>query len=253
MAEGSQGGRVAGKVALVTGAARGQGAAHAERLAAEGAAVLLTDVLDAEGEAAAERIRAAGGRAAYRRLDVGAEAEWEAAAGAAAEAFGPVTILVNNAGVATRAPILRTDADIWERSVAVNQRGVLLGMKACLPQMIEAGGGSIVNVSSVLGISGAAGYASYQATKHAVIGLTRSAARSYGPDGVRANVICPGYIVTPMSQENTVETQEALIAQVPLGRAAQPEEVAALVLFLASEESAYISGARIPIDGGLLA
>jgi 3alpha(or 20beta)-hydroxysteroid dehydrogenase len=253
MAEGSQGGRVAGKVALVTGAARGQGAAHAERLAAEGAAVLLTDVLDAEGEAAAERIRAAGGRAAYRRLDVGAEAEWEAAAGAAAAAFGPVTVLVNNAGVATRAPILRTDDEIWERSVAVNQHGVFLGMKACLPQMIEAGGGSIVNVSSVLGISGAAGYASYQATKHAVIGLTRSAARSYGPDGVRANVICPGYIVTPMSQENTVEAQEALIAQVPLGRAAQPEEVAALVLFLASEESAYISGARIPIDGGLLA
>jgi 3alpha(or 20beta)-hydroxysteroid dehydrogenase len=251
MSEEAQG-RVAGKVALVTGAARGQGAAHAERLAAEGAAVLLTDVLDADGEAVAERIRAAGGRAAYRRLDVGSEGEWESAA-AAAESFGPVTVLVNNAGIATRASILATDADTWERSVAVNQRGTFLGMKACLPGMIEAGGGSIVNVSSVLGISGAAGYASYQATKHAVIGLTRSAARTHGPDGVRANVIRPGYIVTPMSQENPVSAQEALIAQVPLGRAAQPEEVASLVLFLASEESAYISGAQIPIDGGLLA
>jgi NAD(P)-dependent dehydrogenase (short-subunit alcohol dehydrogenase family) len=246
-------GRVAGKVALVTGAARGQGAAHAERLAAEGAAVLLTDVLDELGEATAERIRAAGGDAAYRHLDVGSESEWAAAAAAAGERFGPVTVLVNNAGIATRAGILDTDAATWERSVAVNQRGVFLGMKACLPAMIGAGTGSIVNVSSVLGISGAAGYASYQATKHAVIGLTRSAARSHGPDGVRANVICPGYIVTPMSQENPVSAQEALIAQVPLGRAAAPEEVASLVLFLASEESSYISGAQIPIDGGLLA
>lgn len=246
-------GRVAGKVALITGAARGQGAAHAERLAAEGAAVLLTDVLDEAGETVTERIRATGGRAAYRHLDVGSESEWAAAAADAGERFGPVTVLVNNAGIATRAAILETDATAWERSVAVNQRGVFLGMRSCLPAMIAAGGGSIVNVSSVLGISGAAGYASYQATKHAVIGLTRSAARSYGPDGVRANVICPGYIVTPMSQENSRSAQVALIAQVPLGRAAQPEEVASLVLFLASEESAYISGAQISIDGGLLA
>ncbi len=137
--------------------------------------------------------------------------------------------------------------------MAVNQRGVYLGMRHCLPRMIEAGGGSIVNISSVLGVSGSADYASYQATKHAVIGLTRSAARTYGADGVRANVICPGFIITPMSMQNPPEAHEALLAKVPLGRAAEPIEVARLVLFLASDESSYVSGAQITIDGGLLA
>jgi len=246
-------GRVAGKVALVTGAARGQGAAEAELLAAEGAAVLLTDVLDAEGEETAARIRAAGGNAAYRRLDVGSDAEWQAATAAAAERFGPITVLVANAGIATRSTILETSDDEWETSVGVNQRGIFLGMRHCLPQMIEAGGGSIVNVSSVLGVSGAAGYASYQASKHAVVGLTRSAARTHGADGVRANVICPGFILTPMSMQNPPEAHEALLANVPLGRPGQPEEVARLVLFLASDESSYVSGAQITVDGGLLA
>jgi 3alpha(or 20beta)-hydroxysteroid dehydrogenase len=246
-------GRVAGKVALVTGAARGQGAAEAELLAAEGAAVLLTDVLDAEGEETAARIRAAGGSAEYRHLDVGSDAEWQAASAAAAERFGPITVLVANAGIATRSTILETSDDEWETSVGVNQRGIFLGMRHCLPQMIEAGGGSIVNVSSVLGVSGAAGYASYQASKHAVVGLTRSAARTHGADRVRANVICPGFILTPMSMQNPPEAHEALLANVPLGRPGQPEEVARLVLFLASDESSYVSGAQITVDGGLLA
>jgi 3alpha(or 20beta)-hydroxysteroid dehydrogenase len=246
-------GRAAGKVALVTGAARGQGAAHAELLAAEGAAILLADVLDAEGEAVAETIIAAGGRAAYRHLDVSSAEQWDAAAAAAQEQFGPLTVLVNNAGVATRSSILDTPEEEWETSVGVNQRGVFLGMRHCLPQMIAAGGGSIVNVSSVLGVSGSAKYASYQATKHAVIGLTRSAARTHGADGVRANVICPGFIVTPMSMQNPPEAHQALLANVPLGRAGESTEVARLVLFLASEESSYVTGARITIDGGLLA
>ena len=246
-------GRVAGKVALVTGAARGQGAAEAELLAAEGAAVVLTDVLDAEGEETAARIRAAGGTAVYRHLDVGSDEGWRTVTERAREDHGPITVLVGNAGVATRKPILETSDDEWETSVAVNQRGIFLGMRHCLPQMIEAGEGSIVNVSSVLGVSGAAGYASYQATKHAVIGLTRSAARTHGADGIRANVICPGFIVTPMSMQNPPEAHEALLANVPLGRPGQSEEVARLVLFLASEEASYVSGAQITVDGGLLA
>jgi len=246
-------GQVAGKVAVVSGAARGQGAAEAELLAAEGAAVLLTDILDTEGEATAERIRAAGGDAVYRHLDVSSDEGWQAATAAAHDQFGPITILVGNAGVATRSAILDTDENEWDTAVGVNQRGIFLGMRHCLPQMIAAGGGSIVNVSSVLGVSGAAGYAAYQASKHAVVGLTRSAARTHGGDGIRANVICPGFILTPMSMQNPPEAQEALLANVPLGRAGQPEEVAKLVLFLASDESSYVTGAQITVDGGLLA
>ena len=249
----SAAGRAAGKVAVVTGAARGQGAAEAELLAAEGAAVVLTDVLNEEGEATAERIRAAGGSAAYRHLDVSSSEQWDEVTAATHEEFGPITVLVGNAGVATRAPILETSEREWETAVEVNQRGVYLGMRHCLPQMIAAGGGSIVNVSSVLGVSGSAGHASYQASKHAVVGLTRSAARSHGADGVRANVICPGLIITPMSQQNPQERQDALLVNVPLGRPGQPEEVAKLVLFLASDESSYVTGAQITIDGGLLA
>lgn len=246
-------GRAAGRVAIVTGAARGQGAAEAELLAAEGAAVVLTDVLDEEGEATAERIRATGGTAAYRHLDVSSPEQWAAVTATTRDELGPITVLVGNAGVATRSPILETPESEWETAVEVNQRGVFLGMRHCLPQMIAAGGGSIVNVSSVLGVSGSAGYAAYQASKHAVVGLTRSAARSHGADGVRANVICPGFIVTPMSMQNPAEAHEALLANVPLGRAGQPEEVAKLVLFLASDESSYVTGAQITVDGGLLA
>jgi NAD(P)-dependent dehydrogenase (short-subunit alcohol dehydrogenase family) len=246
-------GRVADKVALVTGAARGQGAAEAELLAAEGAAVVLTDLLDAEGEESAERIRAAGGTAVYRHLDVSSSVQWAEVVAAAREELGPITVLVGNAGVATRSTILETSEREWETAVGVNQRGIYLGMRHCLPQIIAAGGGSIVNVSSVLGVSGSAGYASYQASKHAVVGLTRSASRTHGADGVRANVICPGFIVTPMSMQNPAEAHEALLANVPLGRPGQPEEVANLVLFLASDESSYVTGAQITVDGGLLA
>ena len=238
---------------MVTGASRGQGLAHAELLAAEGAKVLLADVLDADGEVAAERIRAAGGEAAYLHLNVSSTTDWEAAVTFAADRFGAPTILVGNAGVTSRAPVLEVDDAEWERVTAIDQRGVFLGMRHLIPGMVAAGGGSIVNVSSVLGVSGSAGYAAYQASKHAVVGLTRSAARTHGGDGVRANVICPGFIVTPMSMQNPPEAHEALLANVPLGRPGQPEEVAKLVLFLASEESSYVTGAQITVDGGLLA
>jgi 3alpha(or 20beta)-hydroxysteroid dehydrogenase len=247
-------GRVEGKVALITGGSRGQGEAHAELLAREGAAVLVTDVLDDEGDSVARRIAGEDGVAVYEHLDVGAEAEWEAALVRAEREFGrPPDVLVGNAGIATRGTITETGAEQWERAIAINQRGIFLGMKHCIPGMVRGGGGSIVNVSSVYGISGGEGYAAYQASKHAVIGLTRSAARTYGRRNVRANVICPGLILTPMSAQNPEPVRRALIERIPLGRGAEPIEVARVVLFLASDEASYINGAQLTVDGGLIA
>jgi len=238
---------------LVTGASRGQGLAHAELLAAEGAKVLLADVLDADGEVAAERIRAAGGEAAYLHLNVSSTTDWEAAVTFAADRFGAPTILVGNAGVTSRAPVLEVDDAEWERVTAIDQRGVFLGMRHLIPGMVAAGGGSIVNVSSVLGVGAMLGHAAYVAAKHAVVGLTRATARSYGADGVRANVICPGLIATPMGDNLGEGVVDEHIAGIPLGRAGRPEEIARLVLFLASEEASYVSGATIVVDGGWLA
>lgn len=246
-------GRLEGKVALITGASRGQGAAHAVLFAAEGASVVLCDVLDDSGEATARRIAAAGGVATYVHLDVGSADDWRNAVGLAETRFGRLDILVGNAGIAVRESVLDTSDEAWERAIAVNQRGIFLGMRHCIPTMIRGGGGSVVNVSSVLGVSGGPGYAAYQASKHAVIGLTRSAAHSYGPDRVRVNVVCPGLVLTPMSAENPEAAQRALIERVPLGRPADPVELARVVLFLASDEASYVTGARVPVDGGLIA
>ncbi|MEZ5078822.1 MAG: SDR family NAD(P)-dependent oxidoreductase [Solirubrobacterales bacterium] len=243
-----------GKVALITGAARGQGAAHAVLFARHGAKVILTDVLDAQGAEVAASIEASVGEALYRRLDVSDAGQWaETVAAAEVWAGEPVTVLVNNAGVLSLADVLDTDDEEWNRVIGINQYGVLQGMKHVIPGMIEAGGGSIVNVASVFGVIGAAGYTAYQASKGAVLAMTRGAALSYAKDNIRVNTICPGLILTRMAEEEGENAIEEFAAEVPLKRGADPSEVSEAALFLASERSSYITGVDLNVDGGMLA
>jgi 3alpha(or 20beta)-hydroxysteroid dehydrogenase len=243
-------GRLEGRVALVTGAARGQGEAEARRLAAEGAAVVVTDVLD-EGRAVAASI---GDQAMYQRLDVTSERDWERVIAGAADRFGPVTVLVNNAGIARGAPLASTSLDDYLAVVQVNQVGVFLGMRAVVASMTAAGGGSIINVSSVDGMTGMAFVVGYVASKFAVRGMTKVAALELGSLGIRVNSIHPGGVDTPMLRPDGVERDlSGFFARVPLGRIGTVDDVAALVAFLASEDSGYCTGAEFVIDGGLTA
>ncbi len=245
--------RMAGKVALISGAARGQGAAHAARLAEEGASVLLGDVLDQEGEATAAEIAGRGHVARYVHLDVTSDADWKRAVGEAEEQFGRLDVLVNNAGILGMPSLLEETEDHWNQVIAVNQTGVFLGMRAAVPAMQRAGGGSIVNTSSIWGLAGAEEYISYQATKGAVVLMTKSAALTHVGDGIRVNSVCPGLVLTPMSAEEGPEVEAAVAAATPMQRGAQPEEISNGVLYLASDESSYVTGTELVIDGGFLA
>lgn len=239
--------RLNGKVALVTGAARGMGAAEARLFAAEGAKVVLTDLLDAEGEAVAREI----GRAAcYLHHDVAREDHWAEAVRLAQDRFGGLDILVNNAGIYQPAPLETCSTELFERMWRVNQLGVFLGMRAAVPALRARGGGAIVNISSIAGLRGFPGALAYVGTKWAVRGMTKTAATELAPDRIRVNSVHPGLIDTPMIAANTAETNAAVVAGTPLKRAGTSEEVAQLVLFLASEEASYITGAEVAIDGG---
>lgn len=247
--------RLDGKVALVTGAARGQGAAEARLFAAEGASVVLGDVLDADGEATAAAI---GEAAIYRNLDVTSDADWAAAVETAVERFGRLDILVSNAGISPMpTPIVQTAPDAYRRVIEVNQVGAFLGVRAAAPAMIESGGGgSIILISSVNGFVGAGGIAGYVTSKFALRGLAKVAALELGRDGVRVNSVHPGPIDTPMIQPESwggFDMRPALASSSPLGRVGQPEEVAELVCWLASDASSYCTGAEFVIDGGYLA
>ncbi|MFC8043596.1 glucose 1-dehydrogenase [Nocardia sp. NPDC057353] len=237
-------GRVDGKVALITGGARGMGAAHARLLVAEGAQVVIGDILDDEGKALAEEI---GPNARYVHLDVTQPEEWEAAVAVAVQEFGSLTVLVNNAGIVNGAPVHKFDLDQWRRILDVNLTGTFLGLRAAVPAMKKAGTGSIINVSSIEGLRGAPWAHGYVATKWGVRGLAKSAALELAPLGIRVNSLHPGLIRTPMT-ENIPDD----MVTIPMGRPAAPEEVATFVLFLASDESSYSTGAEFVVDGGLV-
>ena len=241
-------GRLDGRVALVTGAAspRGQGAAEARLLAADGATVVLTDV-DAVGERTAADI---GARASFRHLDVTSEHEWSEVVSWILDRHGRVDVLVNNAGVWLAKPLSETSLDEYRRVVEINQVGAFLGMRAVLPAMRAAGSGSIVNISSLAGLRGAQVSMAYAASKWAVRGMSRQGAAELAADGIRVNAVFPGYVDTGM-----IEAGHDEIAQrVPLGRRlATPEEVAEVVVFLASDAARYITGAEIVVDGGVRA
>lgn len=242
-------GRLDDKVALITGGARGQGAAEAELFAAEGATVYITDVLDDVGQETADRI---GDAVTFLHHDVTSESDWAAVVGAVVEAQGRVDALVNNAGVFEWAPALDTDLDLWNRVIAINQTGVFLGIREGGKAMKEQGSGSIVNISSIAGMTGVGPAHAYAASKWAVRGMTKSAAQELTPHGVRVNSVHPGYIDTDMLR-NVGQDPEAIGKRAPIGRVAEADEVARLVLFLASDDSSYCSGHEFVVDGALTA
>jgi NAD(P)-dependent dehydrogenase (short-subunit alcohol dehydrogenase family) len=247
-------GRLAGKVVIITGGARGMGAAHAEAMATEGARVVIADVLDDLGERCAGLLGKRGLDVTYRHLDVSSSQDWGQLVGAVEKEYGSITTLVNNAGViGSMLGAEEETEEAWAATIAVNQTGVFLGMKYVIPALLRAGHGSIINVCSIWGVSGVGDYLSYQATKGAVRMMTRSAALTYARRGIRVNNICPGLIMTEMAIEEGEENNAALIALTPMGRGAEPREVSGAVVFLASEESSFVTGTEIAVDGGYLA
>jgi 3alpha(or 20beta)-hydroxysteroid dehydrogenase len=246
-------GRVAGKVALITGAAQGMGASHARALAREGARVAIADIAADAGERLATELISGGAKSSYHSHDVTDPGAWRELVATVERTHGPIDVLVNNAGIQVRSVGIEADDEEWAKVTAVNQRGVFLGMRTVIPGMVRNGGGSIVNVASVAAVVGMAGSIPYQASKAAVLGLTRGADLSYGRDNIRVNAICPGLVITGMTQSASSGSVDALKARIPLGRDGQPEEISAAVVFLASDESSYITGVTLPIDGGFVA
>ena len=248
--------RLAGKVALITGAAGGMGAEEARLFASEGASVVLADIMDAEGEATARSIVEAGGSAGYLHLDVTDEAEWTDVVGRVGERYGRLDVLVNNAGIFSGKIGLIADYSVedWDRVIAVNATGVFLGTLSGARAM-RPGGGSIINVSSVYGLVGAPTEAPYPASKGAVRSFTKAAAVALAPDGIRVNSVHPGFIDTPQSAGLMDDPAERakLIERTPVGRIGTSLDVAWGVLYLASDESRYMTGAEFVIDGGITA
>jgi 3alpha(or 20beta)-hydroxysteroid dehydrogenase len=236
--------RVADKVVLITGAAQGMGAAHAEALVAEGARVVIADILDDAGRSVAEKLGDAG---TFVHLDVAEPALWDQAVAATVERFGRLDALVNNAGIVKVGPLRGSSLSDWRRVLDVNLTGAYLGMRAVVEPMIAAGGGSIVNVSSVEGLAGSANLHSYVAAKFGLRGITKSAAVELARYNIRVNSIHPGLVHTPLSAGVT----EEFMAPIPMRRGASPAEVSTFVVFLVSDESSYATAAEFVVDGGL--
>lgn len=249
-------GRLDGKVALISGGARGQGATEGRMMAQEGAKVVLGDILDEQGRAVEAEIRAAGGAATYVHLNVTSESDWQSAVQTAESTYGGLHVLVNNAGILIRATIEETTEDDFDRIMAVNVKGVFLGTKHAIPVMRRAGGGSIINISSVAGLVGSPGEtAAYSATKGGVRLFTKSTAIQHASDNIRCNSVHPGPIATDMIKDmlEDPEQWEQRMRRLPLKRPGRPEDIAYGVIYLASDESSYVTGAELVIDGGTTA
>ncbi|WP_147918483.1 SDR family NAD(P)-dependent oxidoreductase [Ruania zhangjianzhongii] len=249
--------RLDGKIALVTGGASGMGVTHVRLLAAEGAKVMIADIDREGGEKLAAEF---GAEVAFTHLDVTSEESWKAAVAATREQFGTVTVLVNNAGISGGAGVTADmDLNTYYRTIDVDQHGTMLGMRATIPAMVEAGGGSIVNISSLAGMTAAVGFPNiaYVAAKFAVRGMTKAAAMEYAAQNVRVNSVHPGTVTTPLTEDMLTqygeEFRRSYTDKIPMKRLATPEEISHAVVFLASDESGYMTGTEIVIDGGQLA
>ncbi len=243
-------GRLEGKVALVTGGSRGQGEAETRRFVAEGARVVVGDVLDDEGKMLCESLNGTAHVAGYVHLDVRSAEQWADAVATAQRDFGGLDVLVNNAGVLSMPGVEATTEEEWDRVIGINQKGVWLGMKHAVPAMRARGGGSIVNISSIYGLVGSPGSVAYHSAKGAVRLMTKVAALEYALENIRVNSVHPGVIATPMLDGLSPDQRQGIGATTPLGREGTPEEVANVVLFLASDEASFVTGAEIVADGG---
>jgi 3(or 17)beta-hydroxysteroid dehydrogenase len=245
--------RLEGKVALISGGARGMGAVEARLFAKEGAKVAIGDILEDEGRKLEAEINAMGGEALFVRLDVAREGDWQKAVEATVSRFGKLDILVNNAGISGRGRVEDTSVEEWDRVMEVNAKGVFLGTKVAIPAMRQSGGGSIINISSQLGLVGTDHSSpQYQASKGAVRLLTKATAIQYAKEGIRANSVHPGPIVTPMTEAARADAEryKMMLSRIPLGCYGQPEDVAYGVLYLAADESRWVTGSELVIDGG---
>jgi 3(or 17)beta-hydroxysteroid dehydrogenase len=245
--------RLQSKIALISGGARGMGAVEARLFAKEGAKVTIGDVLEDEGRKLEAEINAAGAEALFVRLDVTREADWQQAVETTVNRFGKLDVLVNNAGISGRGRIEDTAVEEWDRVMEVNAKGVFLGTKVAIPAMRKGGGGSIINISSQLGLVGTDHSSpQYQASKGAVRLLTKATAIQYAKEAIRANSVHPGPIVTPMTEAARADPEryQLMLSRIPLGCYGQPEDVAYGVLYLASDESRWVTGSELVIDGG---
>ena len=247
--------RLKGKVALISGGARGQGSAEAQLFAAEGAFVVVGDILDIEGKETVRRINEAGGYAKYVHLDVTSKVDWDSVVVETIDSFGKIDVLVNNAGITLNRTVADTTVDEWDKVNEINGKGVFLGLKCCIPAMLNSGGGSIINISSIAGLIGMGNIAAYSATKGAVRLLTKSTAVQYGPKGIRCNSIHPGVIETDMTKESMSDQskRQSVLDMSLLGTLGTVDDIAFAALYLASDESRYVTGTELVVDGGVTA
>lgn len=243
-----------GKTVIVTGAASGIGKATAALFAKQGANVVISDIQEAEGKATAASIVANGGKASFFKTDVGRPAAMEALVNFAVKTYGGLDIAVNNAGISGEiSPIADMSIEGWQKVININLNSLFYGMKYQIAAMLKSGGGSIVNISSILGAVGFAGSSGYSAAKHGVVGLTQTAAVEYSAQNIRVNAVGPGFIETPLLNVLDAEVKAQLVALHPIGRLGRSEEVAELILWLGSDKSSFVSGSYYPVDGGYLA